>query len=116
MTMKVINLSKRNYHNGFYSNEFRNLIENHLQILKNTSKVTSSTPIDGIKEIKYRGDFNGLLMSIDIPIHLHWVTMRMNDLAGPTDYQGNLDIILIPDVNYIDFLYRRFLNSGKYIM
>lgn len=89
--------------NIFYSDGFRNVIEDHLSILKNLSN-TQTVTIDPHKAYRYEGDFFSLLADYNVTQQLHWVTMRMNDLKSPIDFNGKIDSILVPDYAVIEQL------------
>lgn len=91
----------------YHTPGFRNVLENHLPALRSSSKV-SYHPIEGWVGLKYRSDFYGLLIYLNIPFDLHWVTMRCNDIHSPSDYNGDLDQIISPNENELDVMLKRF--------
>jgi hypothetical protein len=96
---------------NMYSVGFRNLIENHLNVLRFLTN-TRSVAIETKKEQIYTGDFYGLLHDIlNVPQDLWWICMRMNNLESPLDYSGSLNVIVIPARQDIENLLNRFLNS-----
>ena len=62
---------------------------------------------------QYRGDFHGLLLHINVPMELHWVTTKLNGLASSTDYDGEVSTIVIPEATFIKTLLSKFLNHTK---
>lgn len=55
--------------------------------------------------LKYQGDFYGLLLENKIAAQYHWITMRLNDMTTPTEYDGTKQIIFVPNTGYIDQQY-----------
>lgn len=95
-----------------YTDSFRNLIENHVTYLKNHASTRTTNVEDHIAD-KYMGDFYQLLYYLKVNQELFWVTLRMNDLVSPLDYDGQLTTLLIPSSNTIHDLLNRFLNSTQ---
>jgi hypothetical protein len=94
-----------------YSVGFRNLIENHLNLLRILPS-TKRLPIDPKKEHSYYGDFYNLLYNeFGIAQDILWVVMRVNHLNSPLDYTGALGYVTIPSRSEIEQLLRRYLNS-----
>ena len=91
----------------YYTNEFRDTIEDHLSFLKNHDS-TAVMDINNIDAVRYQFDLSGLLLSYSVPVNLHWIIARMN---GYTSLHGaNIQKdpvtgtyqLLIPDNNVID--------------
>lgn len=114
MAMSVMEQANKSSDYYYYREEFRNIIEDHLYILKHKGKKIP-VPVTAIQEMKYKGDFYGLLRSLGIPIEFHWITMRINGLHSPMDYQGTLIELIGPDDGYIKLLLQRYMNSRKYL-
>jgi len=70
-----------------------------------------------VKEIKpnvadmYKFDFNGLLMSLNIPEDYWYIHIRLNDFNSSTDYTGTTNIALI-NADYLETLYNAFTNNS----
>ena len=79
----------------FYSTAFRNLIENYLSVLKQIPS-TTTIPLTEGQQYQYQGNFYGLLVSLNIPQDLHWITLRLNGLLSPFDFTGDLPNLLVP--------------------
>jgi hypothetical protein len=90
---------------SYYTDTFRNAIEDNLQGLINDSTTLprQTTPDVGLAN-KY--DFFGLLTDMGIPMQYQWTTMRVNGYRSPADYEGDLLIILIPSSTKIDNIRR----------
>jgi len=109
-------ISPTNNQNGdvnqyYHTPGFRNVIENYLPRLRSSSKV-SYHPIEGFIGIKYRSDFYGLLIHLNIPYDLHWITLRCNNLHSPVEYNGDLEQIIVPNPNELDLMLKRYRNAS----
>ena len=91
---------------AFYSESFRMLLYAHLDFIRDGAKQVIT--VEAATAFKYRGNLKGLLASHRVPGHLHWVTMKINDLAN--DYRDIESVrrILVPDSVTIDSLFTRF--------
>ncbi len=85
-----------------------------MQILRNTAK-PKAVELSGAQEVRHRGDFFALLNELLISQELHWIIMRLNGLNSPMEYQGNLEVILIPDNSFLELILRRFMNRRTYV-
>lgn len=94
------------------TDSFRNLIENHLPYLRTHSATVPTLIEDNIAD-KYMGDFYQLLNYLKVNQELFWVTLRVNNLLSPLDYDGSLTTVLIPSSSVIHTLLNRFLNSTQ---
>ncbi len=92
------------------SNGFRNLLENHLAIIKN-GPGTIIKDLAVHDEYMYIGDFYSLLYKYQVAQDLFWLTMRLNGLHTPIDYKGDLLFIYVPSLEIIKTLLRRYLNT-----
>lgn len=90
---------------AYYSDSFRNAIEDNLQGLINdgTTQSRTVTPDVGLAN---RYDFFGLLTDMGIPMAYQWATLRMNGYRSPADYQGDLLTILVPSYTRVDNIRR----------
>jgi hypothetical protein len=78
----------------YYTDAFRNVLEDHMTYLR---KATSTTVmnVDPIKAYRFELDLDGLLLDMGIPLYLHWVVMRMNNLSSPQQVPADLTTLLI---------------------
>lgn len=83
----------------YYSKDFITLIESNLQLLR-TTNIRIQTITDQ-QAYKFEGDFYGLLLELNIPRHLHFVVLRVNNYRNSSDYMGDLQNIIIPDQQLI---------------
>lgn len=71
----------------FYDPDFRHVLEDHLEILKDDSRneTYQVTPREGEK---YKQDLFGFLKVKDVQAHHHWIVMRVNGMRSPLDFKG----------------------------
>lgn len=65
---------------------FRRVLEDHLTYFRNHPQLRS-TRVTPQQADMYRGDFYGLLIELGVPEEMHWITLRINHLHSPGDYQ-----------------------------
>lgn len=93
----------------YYTDEFRDVIEDHLSWLRNHQKTTLRAILP---EIAYpnAGDFYSVLDAIGLKRQYHWTVLRMNGLTDPIQSPEDLSEILLPSTDIIDNLVRLQLN------
>lgn len=69
----------------FYSKEFMDVIESHLDFLR-TSSNTRILDVDPKKADIYNKDLFGFLMEQKIPSKYHWCIMRLNYMYSSYDF------------------------------
>lgn len=84
----------------YYSNLFRTQIECHLPLLQSqiVSSVIAVTPADADS---FRGDFYGLLIQYKIPRQYHWITLRLNGMKSPDEYDGETLNFWLADQDFL---------------
>lgn len=91
---------------------FKTILEQHLEVIKkdinNTYVEVSAHDCD-----LYQGNFDGLLYKNRIPIYLHWLVTRMNGFDSHTDFNGDIDRIILPDPERINKLKEIYLTIHK---
>lgn len=84
----------------YLTHTFRKTIEDHLSLMRQNS--IYSVPVTTLQQRKYRGDFEGLALELNVrPDHI-WATMRVNGILSSQDYEGNTNSIYLVDPNVID--------------
>lgn len=96
---------------GYYEVEFRRVLEEHLALIKNRS--TSTLPVDPNTSIRYKGDFFGLLITLNVPRHLHWITMRINGMTSPSDANDDIRSVVVVDPSYINTIFNTHRTQSK---
>lgn len=96
----------------YFDRSFRIVLEDHLGILK-ASIETIMISVKPLEALKYEGDFSGLLTSYNVPVNLHWITMRMNDLTSPSDSPDDLEFIIVPNQTFVERLRSGYMTENK---
>lgn len=79
--MQVSNEIKHPTDSLFQDVGFRQVLVHHLDLLRaNATDFTPPTPLEQYEE---RGDFRMLLLEFGVPYHMHWLTMRINNIIDP---------------------------------
>ncbi|MNU19683.1 hypothetical protein D3C71_79160 [compost metagenome] len=85
----------------YYDDGFRNVIEDHMTILRARSDSMTKMVEPG-RAYKYEADYYGLLQFLEVPTALHWVTLRMNGYTSPMQYDGVGVTVLVPNPDVIE--------------
>lgn len=72
----------------YYTSDFRNIIESHLNILKNIGVTKQNYGAD--LYYQYEGNFNGLLVELGIPPYLWWIYLRVNGMKNPNEFASDV--------------------------
>ena len=84
----------------YYDSDFRSVLEDHVHLLKNDAS-TELIMVEPNVAYKFEYDLCGYLASIDVPHHLHWITMRINGWSKDTDFY-NPTTIKVPHNTSVD--------------
>lgn len=95
----------------YYSHDFMSMIEYHLPHIRALAS-TESHPVDPVKQHVYEGDFYGYLVVHSIPHHLHWITLRLNDMHNPIEFVDQ-ETIMIPATSVLEEFARTFRTVKK---
>lgn len=96
----------------FNDRGFRQVVEDHLQLLINGAERANIAPA---LAAKYHGNFYGLLKHYpDIVKETYWVILRCNGYHNPMDYNQKTTVILIPDYEVISALLNTYLTRKKH--
>jgi len=68
----------------FSDPEFRNKLEHHIDIL--ASRAASIAPPSLLDQETNRGDFRMVLRQIVVPLHMHWLNMRINGIVDVSNW------------------------------
>ncbi len=110
LMMDIHSLSKTM--NSVYSKEeFLSFIEQHLSYIKNQGMTVIT--VTNSNAYKHVGNFYGILNELDIPMHYHYVCMRVNDLDHSSQYDGVETNIKLPSFPLLDQLKNQFLTLKK---
>jgi len=96
---------------SFYDPKFKKCLKDHLVYIKSEKNNIMIT--DVATAWQYKGDFHGVLLSLGVPMELHWITTLINGLDSPTEYDGELTHIIVPEFYFIKTLLSKFLNHTR---
>jgi len=82
---------------SFMTSSTLQILEDNLFLFKN-DPLNRILQVSNFQNIKYLGDFYGLLTDLRINKSFHYLTLRVNDLKNSTLYMGDKDIIIHPNV------------------
>lgn len=95
--MKLLNLSPQTtFDDVYYNPAFMKVIEDNLTYLRSTGKVRP-VALTNVQCAKYRGDFFGLLIDLQVSLQYHHMVMRVNNYLNPGDFTGEINAIIMPD-------------------
>lgn len=84
-----------------YDESFLDVLEDHLTYFRTAAK-TITLSVSPAQADVYKFDLAGLLNELNVPVRLHWLTMRMNDYTSMTSNDETLTQLLVPDANMFD--------------
>ena len=96
----------------YYGPSFRNVLEDHLTYLKGLDSTTVIN-VEPIVAYKYEFDLYSLLFYYDIPMHLHWLVMRLNGFTSPTEATADITSLLIPDSTVVDQIRQSHMSTRR---
>lgn len=77
----------------FTDPDFIEKLEHHLPILRSrATRISGASPLD--QDVN-RGDFRKVLFKIGIPLHMHWLIMRINGIMDPERWEPLREGLLI---------------------
>lgn len=98
--------------NPFYNEDFRRVLDPHLEYLKTAGNVRKDVVINNDYAGQFKGDFYAILMNMNIVPKYHRIIMLANGFTNPIQYDGQIDRILIPDTDIMDNILMVY-NTGK---
>lgn len=84
----------------YYTQGFRDCLEDHLFYIKENVRTVAN--IEPMTAWRWQSDFYSLLLHMQVPVYLHWVTMRVNDMTNPNEYSPDQLQIRIVDEGIIE--------------
>ncbi len=88
-----------------YGQDIDSMIEsNSLVIFKIKEKYTIETEIDFQLANKYIGDFHSLLLEINVPTELLYITTILNNLNSSNDFDGKTNKVFLIDPTFVNLL------------
>lgn len=99
--MDILNLAYKDGPTVYYDAAFRAVLEDHMTYLRGHQDTTLQQLEPHVVN-KWRGDLFGFLTTINIPAHYQWLIMRMNSMSAPTDFDTNVETLLIPSPSEVE--------------
>ena len=103
----------------YHSEDFKCIIEQNLTYIKNyAANVANARNIANLPPAEAaacHGDFRKVAAFLNIPLHMVWVVMRVNNLNGYEDYSKEMLNIILPDFELIYRLKQNDAVIQKYI-
>lgn len=116
MTFTILQNLNPDSKNIFYQPKFRAILEDHLDILRQSGVTINDIPLDLYWQ--YEGNFYGYLVHLNIPIEWHWLMLRVNGMHNPNEFakvnEDPLDLNFRPVIKY--FSERLVGDLQKYYM
>lgn len=97
---------------AFFTDEFMTALEHHIPSLTNHPN-TQLIQLSPGQANQYRNDFNGLLVSLGIPIRYHWAFLRCNGFTSPTEFTEEYLSIVQPPLSEIDTIQQIWLSNNR---
>lgn len=94
----------------FYNQDFRDVLEQHVDWLKNHAS-TQRVTVNPEDSYKFERDFYGLLAKMNIKPEYYWVTARVNGYTSSLDFLAE-PYILVPSENTVDGIKRMYEASN----
>lgn len=104
---KLVDLLLTDSPSIYYDSKFRQVMEDHIPYMIENNMYDVMTINDG-QAYKYENDFYGLLVNSNIDPNLHWITMRLNGLLHPGEYQQDQLTIKVPDRSVVNDILRMY--------
>lgn len=104
---KINSLSVRSAPAVYYHPLFRIEIEKHVEWLRSHSTTTVIT-LNERDVYRYQSDFYSLLYTLNIPVELHWIILRMNHFTNPSEIPDTITTLYIPNANLISQMVETF--------
>lgn len=96
----------------FYDESFMLVLERNLPLIRETS---IKRPVDINVALKFKGNLDGLLLTLDIDHDLIWLVMRLNGYRNCYDFNGRMESLLIPSESTVSMLKDRHTQIQKMI-
>ena len=102
---KIISLMPNMPSLTYYDAAFRRVLEDYLPTLIETS---ATQDVDSFMSYKYEGVFFDFLQHMKIPHSQHWIIMRVNDMTSPTQFDGRMKTMKMPDFATVEEIHANY--------
>lgn len=103
MTMPVFSSSITPLSRLHQEERFGILLETHLDWISRHAE-TRVLGIDKGIANKFNGDLFSYLSALNIPREIHYAILRLNRMTSPTDFNDQIDNLVVPSVKAIEDL------------
>lgn len=79
----------------------RNVLVTHRSYLRNHESTVRQV-VDKNKARPFYYNLYGYLTTTKIPSQLHWIVMMLSDMNSPEDFNGDVDMLYLPDIAVIE--------------
>ncbi len=94
----------------YYSAGFIQTIEDHLSFLRQDAAIRTVVVTEH-QNVKYEGDFYGLLDDCGIDKKYHQIVLRVNGFDNSSDYDGELEYFITPDFSEVEEIKSLYLTK-----
>ena len=93
-----------------YDENFRRVLEDYLPQLQAEATVQ---PVENFLAYKYEGAFFDYLYAMKVPLIQHWIIMRLNGMTHPTQFDGRIKELLMPNMATVDTIASNYKTQYK---
>lgn len=105
-------LSEKKVNPLYYSDEFRQLLYDHIDLIREESKRDIVKVTKG-QLLRFAGNNRALFSELKIPPSLHWICAKINRIEDDHTPLINLETLIFPNASYIDRLYLKWTTKKK---
>lgn len=100
----------------YYDPLFIDFIEMHMSDLRRQSVDAGQTiDVSAVQQTRANRNFNLLCNIAGIPFHLHWITMRINQMMSASEFAPNKTILYMVDTAYLASLVLKFKEAQNIV-
>lgn len=96
----------------YYTNAFRQVLEDHMAYLRGSTSTQGQVVSAQDAWIFNQDLYAYLAQRLNMAPHLHWVTMRLNNMTCRTQFGKHVTQLLIPNPNLLEQIRSAYLTSS----
>jgi hypothetical protein len=93
--MNIRNKMRAPGHSTYYSEEWKNLVDQHIDFLLSSSN-SIVADVEPMAAHKYAGDLAGFLVATQVPAHFTYVVLKLNGLTDGTQFNDSIKQLILP--------------------
>lgn len=97
----------------FFNPSFLNTFEDHIPYILRKGEFETRTLSDAAMALRFKGDFNGLMLEMGIANYLRYPNMRLSGLYKSTDYNGEQLTLTLVKPAYFVQLSRTWVTQNR---